>query len=120
MLSSFTLVFLFISYCFCSWYSLHFRNCDSTFGLGDSKENELDWFSSADNIGGSGDVMDSDFMFSNPVENVSPDNDSSMSYSFSDSYASFVNEPGIAHGKEGFIPKAQVGYSYALIPSFQF
>lgn len=27
-----------------------------------------------------------------------------------DSYASFVNGPAIDHGKEEFIPKAQVGY----------
>ncbi|KAL8536159.1 hypothetical protein ACS0TY_011700 [Phlomoides rotata] len=110
-----------------------FRNCDSTFGLGASKENGLDWFSSADNVGGSGDVMNSDLKFScpesNPVENISPDHDSLKSYSFNDSammsapvglkdspwmsdkldsYVSFVNGPAISHGKEGFIPKAQM------------
>ncbi|KAK4401887.1 protein LNK1 [Sesamum angolense] len=67
-----------------------FRSCDSTFGLGASKEDELGWFSSADNIGGSGDVVNSDVNKfpcpeSNLVETNSENHDSSRAYSVNDS-----------------------------------
>ncbi|KAI3445725.1 hypothetical protein Pfo_002390, partial [Paulownia fortunei] len=110
-----------------------FRSCDSTFGLVASKEDELGWFTSADDIGGSGDVVKSDFEFacpeSNPVENTSQNHDSSKSNSIndsamtsaptrfkdsswisekSDSYMSFVNGPAMANSKDGFIHKEQI------------
>ncbi|PIN16355.1 hypothetical protein CDL12_10989 [Handroanthus impetiginosus] len=109
-----------------------FRSCDSTFGLGPSKE-EMDWLSSADNIGGSEDVVNSAFKFpspdTKPVENVSQNDDSPKSYSFNESgmmneptkhkdgswtseksgsYISFVTGPAMANGKDGFIPKEQI------------
>ncbi|CAI9765362.1 unnamed protein product [Fraxinus pennsylvanica] len=59
------------------------RSCDSTFGLGVDKEDELGWFSSDDVIGGSGDVLKSDFKFSCPkskaIENISEMVDGSSS-----------------------------------------
>ncbi|XP_022861319.1 protein LNK1-like isoform X3 [Olea europaea var. sylvestris] len=51
-----------------------FRSCDSTFGLGLDKEDELGWFSSDGATGGSGDMLESDFKFSCPeskaMENI--------------------------------------------------
>ncbi|XP_022896945.1 protein LNK1-like isoform X1 [Olea europaea var. sylvestris] len=68
-----------------------FRSCDSTFGLGEDKEDELGWFSSEDAIGGSGDILKSDFKFfcpeSKAMENISENHDTSMvngSYSTND------------------------------------
>ncbi|KAK4438194.1 protein LNK1 [Sesamum alatum] len=111
-----------------------FRSCDSTFGLGASKEDELGWFSSADNIGGSGDVVNSDVNKfpcpeSNLVENISENHDSSRTYSINDSAmtsahvsykdsswtsekpdlcVSFMNGPAGAERQDGFIHKEQV------------
>ncbi|KAL0365136.1 UNVERIFIED_CONTAM: protein LNK1 [Sesamum angustifolium] len=111
-----------------------FRSCDSTFGLGATKEDELGWFSSADNIGGSGDVVNSDVNKfpcpeSNLVETNSENHDSSRAYSVNDSamtsahvsykdsswtseksdlYVSFVNGPAGAETEDGFIQKKQV------------
>ncbi|CAA2969520.1 Hypothetical predicted protein [Olea europaea subsp. europaea] len=66
-------------------------SCDSTFGLGEDKEDELGWFSSDDAIGGSGDILKSDFKFfcpeSKAMENISENHDTSMvngSYSTND------------------------------------
>ncbi|XP_011087878.1 protein LNK1-like isoform X1 [Sesamum indicum] len=111
-----------------------FRSCDSTFGLGASKEDELGWFSSTDNIGGSGDVVNADVNRfpcpeSNLVETISENHDSSRTYSVNDSamtsahvsykdtswtseksdlYASFVNGLASAETEDGFIHKKQV------------
>ncbi|KAG8364135.1 hypothetical protein BUALT_Bualt19G0095300 [Buddleja alternifolia] len=105
-----------------------FRGSDSAFGLGVSEEDELGWFSSADDIG---DVLKSDFKFPclepNMVKNISQDGDSSKAYSMdgsaitsgpiryedtssvsgnSDMYMSFAIGPPTA-SKDGFIPKEQ-------------
>ncbi|KAL2477478.1 dentin sialophosphoprotein-related [Forsythia ovata] len=68
-----------------------FRSCDSTFGLGVGKEDDLGWFSLDDAIGGSGDMLKSDFKFfcpeSKTMENISENHDPSMvnaSYSTND------------------------------------
>lgn len=109
------------------------RSCDSTFGLGVCKEDELGWLSSADDLGGSGDVLKSDVKFPCPeqseVENISENHDFSNGYSLnnsamtsapirykdsswtsekSDSYRSLVIGPDIDDSKDGFIPQEQV------------
>ncbi|KAK6156852.1 hypothetical protein DH2020_011100 [Rehmannia glutinosa] len=110
-----------------------FRSCDSTFGLGASKEDELGWFTSADNIGDSGDMVKSEFEFPcpelDPVEYISQNHDSPKSNSMndcamtkdsswtsekSDSYMSFVTGPAMADSKDRFIPTEQV--PLAIIP----
>ncbi|KAH6793397.1 dentin sialophosphoprotein-like protein [Perilla frutescens var. hirtella] len=110
-----------------------FRSCDSTFGLGASRDDELGWFSSSDNIGDTGELLNSDFKFScpesNSVDNLSTNHDSIKSHSSNDaammsapirlrdspwisekpdSYVSFENGPAIVNGEEGFIPKEQM------------
>ncbi|CAA0822021.1 dentin sialophosphoprotein-related [Striga hermonthica] len=103
-----------------------FRSCDSTFGLGASKEDELGWFGSADNIGGSGDTVKSEFEFPypepNPVEytsqndssksdfinDISIGEDCSWTSKKSDSFTSLVNEPVMANSKDRFISKEQI------------
>ncbi|KAK4424334.1 protein LNK1 [Sesamum alatum] len=109
-----------------------FRSCDSTFGLGVSKEDELGWLSSTDDLGGCGDLLKLDAKFPCPepnvMENISENHDSSKVYSTNDSamttpigyknsswnseqtdsYTSFVIEP-TAERKDGFIPHEQGG-----------
>ncbi|GER42709.1 dentin sialophospho protein [Striga asiatica] len=103
-----------------------FRSCDSTFGLGASKEDELGWFGSTDNIGGSGDTVKSEFEFPypepNPVEyssqndssksdfinDISMGGDCSWTSKKSDSYTSFVNGSAMANSKDRFIFKEQI------------
>ncbi|KAL3843752.1 hypothetical protein ACJIZ3_001155 [Penstemon smallii] len=110
-----------------------FSNCDSTFGLGTSKEDELGWFSSADDIGLSGNMLKSDTEFpsseSEAVENIAENHNSSKSFSVSESamtsgpiryqdsswtsensdpYVSFVNGPDVAHNRDDFIPTEQI------------
>ncbi|GFP98691.1 hypothetical protein PHJA_002013000 [Phtheirospermum japonicum] len=104
-----------------------FRSCDSTFGLGTSKEDEVGWFASADNIGGSEELVKSEFQFpcpeANPVEYISQNHDNSKSDFIndfgmpkdsswtsekSDSYMSFVNGPDMASSEDRFIPKEQI------------
>lgn len=118
-----------------------FRSCDSTFGLGASREDESGWFLSSDNIGGdNGEIVNSDFKFScpesNSVENLPTNNGSLKSHSSNDadmmsapvrlrdspwisekpdSYESFVNLPTIANVEEGFIPKAQMNEHQKLV-----
>ncbi|KAL0422372.1 UNVERIFIED_CONTAM: protein LNK1 [Sesamum latifolium] len=122
-----------------------FRSCDSTFGLGASKEDELGWFSPADNIGGSGDVVNSDVNKfpcpeSNLVETISENHDSSRTYSVNDSamtsthvsykdsswtseksdlYVSFVNGPASAETEDGFIHKKQLPSEATTHPALQ-
>lgn len=111
----------------------HFRSCDSTFGLGSSREDEFGWFSSSDNIGDTGELVNSDFKFQSPesksAENLSSNHDLLKSHSSNDtdmmsapirlrdsvwisekpdSYVSFVDEPVTANGEHGFTPKAHV------------
>ncbi|KAI3448263.1 hypothetical protein Pfo_004928, partial [Paulownia fortunei] len=119
-----------------------FRSCDSTFGLGVCKEDELGWLSSADDLGGSGDVLNSDVEFPCPepnvVENISENHEFSKGYSIndsamtsapirykdsswtsekSDSYMSFVIGPAIADSKDGFIPQEQgLGFNGKIQP----
>ncbi|PIN02044.1 hypothetical protein CDL12_25447 [Handroanthus impetiginosus] len=119
-----------------------FRNCDSTFGLEVCKEDELGWLSSAEDLGGSGDVLNSDFKFpcpeTNLVDNISENHDSSNGYSIndcamtsaplepkdsswnsekSDSYLSFVSGPAIADTKDEFIPQGQgLGFNEKIKP----
>ncbi|GER55521.1 dentin sialophospho protein [Striga asiatica] len=104
-----------------------FSSCDSTFGLGSSKEDGLGWFESADNVGGSGDIVKPEFEFPypepnpvecNPQQHDSSKNDFLNDFSMmgdgswisekSDSYMSFVNGPAMANSKDSFIPKEQI------------
>ncbi|KAL0412689.1 UNVERIFIED_CONTAM: protein LNK1 [Sesamum radiatum] len=118
-----------------------FRSCDSTFGLGVSKEDELGWLSSTDDLGGCGDSLKLDVKFpcpeSNVMENVSENHDSSKVYSTNDSamttpivykssswnsektdsYTSFVIEPAVADRKDGFIPHRQEGANGKIQPT---
>ncbi|KZV22759.1 hypothetical protein F511_05391 [Dorcoceras hygrometricum] len=61
-----------------------FSSCDSTFGVGSSKEDELRWLSLSDDIGVPGDMVKSDFKFpspeSNAVEEISKNSYSSKRY----------------------------------------
>ncbi|KAL6517646.1 hypothetical protein OROMI_033347 [Orobanche minor] len=103
------------------------RSCHSTFGLGISKEDDLDWFTSADNLGGSGDVVTSESEFPcpdlNPVDYISQNHDSSKGNFVNDfampkdsswtsdepdSYVSFMNGPAVANSEDRFIPKEQI------------
>ncbi|KAK6143714.1 hypothetical protein DH2020_024062 [Rehmannia glutinosa] len=107
-----------------------FRGCDSTFGLGVPKDNELGWLSSADDLGGSGDVVKPDVKFPCPepnvVENISEFSKghsitdsgmtnapigykkSSWTSDKSDSCVSFVMRPATADRKDGFTPQEQI------------
>ncbi|XP_057803985.1 protein LNK1-like isoform X2 [Salvia miltiorrhiza] len=110
-----------------------FRSCDSTFGLGASREDEFRWFSSPDNIGGTGEFVNSDFKFqspeSNSAENLSSNHDFLKAHSSNDaavmsapirlrdspwisekpdSYVSFADESAIVNGEQGFTPKAHL------------
>ncbi|KAL3620926.1 hypothetical protein CASFOL_035838 [Castilleja foliolosa] len=104
-----------------------FRSCDSTFGLGTSREDELGWFTSADNIGGTEDLVKSEFEFPcpepNPAECISQNHeiskidftndfgmakDISLNSEKSDSYMSFVNGSDMASSEDMFIPKEQM------------
>ncbi|KAL3617268.1 hypothetical protein CASFOL_038813 [Castilleja foliolosa] len=104
-----------------------FRSCDSTFGLGMSKEDDLGWFTSADSIGGSEELVKSEFEFPCPepnlVEYISENHenskndfvndfgmtkDSSWTFEKSDSYMAFVNGPDMASSEDRFIPKEQM------------
>ncbi|XP_073270218.1 protein LNK1-like isoform X2 [Primulina huaijiensis] len=107
-----------------------FRRSYSTFGLEDSKEDELGWLSSDYDKGESGEALRSDFGFpchdTSMRANVSENQGSSKSYTElsearilmkgvsctqekSDSSTSFVNGLGICDGKYCFIPEEQ-GY----------
>ncbi|KAL0375980.1 UNVERIFIED_CONTAM: protein LNK1 [Sesamum calycinum] len=118
-----------------------FRSCDSTFGLGVSKEDELGWLSSTDDLGGCGDLLKLDVKFPCPepkvMENISENHDSSKVYSTNDSamttsigyknsswnsqktdsYMSFVIEPAVADRKDGFIPHRQGGANGKIQPT---
>ncbi|KAL1564657.1 protein LNK1-like isoform X1 [Salvia divinorum] len=110
-----------------------FRSCDSTFGLGASREDEFRWFSASDNIGSTGELGNSDFKFpspeSNSAENLSSNHAILKRHSSNDgavmgapirlrdgswisenpeSHASFVDEPSIANGEQGCTPKAHL------------
>ncbi|XP_073141044.1 protein LNK1-like isoform X2 [Henckelia pumila] len=105
-------------------------SCDSTFGVGSSKEDELRWLSLADDIGVPGDMPKSDFKFPSPesiaVEEISKNSyslnryshedsamassserlkESSMPTEKSDSYMSSVNEFAVTDNKDGLISK---------------
>lgn len=109
------------------------RSCDSTFGLGGCKENELDWLSSVDDPGGSRDELKLDCKFQCPepnvVEDISENHDFSKGYSIndssmnsepigykccswsseeSDSFMSFVSDPAIADSKDEVTPQELV------------
>ncbi|KAH6811728.1 dentin sialophosphoprotein-like protein [Perilla frutescens var. frutescens] len=118
-----------------------FRN-DSMLGLEISKEDELSWLSSADDIGGSGDVLKSDAKFPYPdpgeMKTISEKHDFSNGYSLnsfamanapirykdcswssekSDSYRSSVTGPDIEESKDGFIPPEQgMGFNAKIQP----
>ncbi|KAL0334469.1 UNVERIFIED_CONTAM: protein LNK1 [Sesamum angustifolium] len=116
-----------------------FRSCDSTFGLGVSKEDELGWLSSTDDLGGCGDLLKLDVKFPCPepkvMENISENHDSSKVYSTNDSamttsigyknsswnsqktdsYMSFVIEPAVADRKRWIYPHRQ--YSHLSDPA---
>ncbi|XP_073270214.1 protein LNK1-like isoform X1 [Primulina huaijiensis] len=106
-----------------------FRRSYSTFGLEDSKEDELGWLSSDYDKGESGEALRSDFGFpchdTSMRANVSENQGSSKSYTElsearilmkgvsctqekSDSSTSFVNGLGICDGKYCFIPEEQM------------
>ncbi|XP_051147128.1 protein LNK1 isoform X2 [Andrographis paniculata] len=105
-----------------------FRSCDSTFGLGADKEDELGWLASADNIEGSGGGLRHDFRIPCPeassVEKLSQGHGSSTSSCINDSAANkgnswalensdscmyFVNGPPLADKPEGHILNEQIG-----------
>ncbi|KAL2490991.1 Dentin sialophospho protein [Abeliophyllum distichum] len=115
-----------------------FRSCDSTFGLVASREDELGWFSSPNALGGSRDVLKSDFKFScsesNTMENISENHDPSkliMTCTINDaaletspvgskesscplgregftSHLSTVNGPSSSDSGDEFMPKDQI------------
>ncbi|KAL2513636.1 protein LNK1-like [Forsythia ovata] len=114
-----------------------FRSCDSTFGLGASREDELGWFSSPNALGGS-DVLKSDFKLSHPesnaMENISENHDPSkliVTCTINDSaletspvgskesscplgrdgftsHLSIVNGPSSSDSRDEFMPKDQI------------
>ncbi|XP_073065785.1 protein LNK1-like isoform X1 [Primulina eburnea] len=105
-----------------------FRSCDSTFGVGSSKEDELRWLSLADDIGVPEDMPNSDFKFPNAVEEISKNGyslkrnsyddsalasssvrfkESSVPTEKSDSYMSSVNGFAITDSKDRLISKEQ-------------
>ncbi|XP_020552797.1 protein LNK1 isoform X2 [Sesamum indicum] len=116
-------------------------SCDSTFGLGVSKEDELGWLSSTDDLGGCGDLLKLDVKFPCPepnvMEKISENHDSSKVYSTNDSamttpigyknsssnsaktdsYTSFVIEPAPLDRKDGFIPHRQGGANGKIQPA---
>ncbi|XP_042061608.1 protein LNK1-like isoform X2 [Salvia splendens] len=110
-----------------------FRSCDSTFGLGASREDEFRWFSAPDNIGSTGELVNSDFKFTSPesnsAENLSSNHTFLKGHSSNDgamvgapirlrdgswisenpeSHVSFVYGPAIANGEQGCNPKAHL------------
>ena len=112
---------------------LHFRSCDSTFGLGASREDEFPWYSASDNIGGTGELVNSDVKFPSPelnsLENISSNHgflkahssndgavmgapirlrDNSWISEKPDSYVSFSDGPAIANGEQEFTPRSHV------------
>ncbi|KAG6406783.1 hypothetical protein SASPL_134394 [Salvia splendens] len=113
-----------------------FRSCDSTFGLGASREDEFSWYSASDNIGGTGELVNSDVKFPSPelnsLENISSNHgflkahssndgavmgapirlrDNSWISEKPDSYVSFADGPAIANGMQEFTPRAHFGTS---------
>ena len=119
---------------------LHFRSCDSTFGLGASREDEFRWFSAPDNIGSTGELVNSDFKFpspeSNSAENLSSNHTFLKGHSSNDgamvgapirlrdgswisenpeSHLSFVDGPAIANGEQGCNPKAHVSTHHNVL-----
>ncbi|CAI9770083.1 unnamed protein product [Fraxinus pennsylvanica] len=119
-----------------------FRSCNSTFGLGVDQEDELSWFSSDDAIGGSSDILKSDFKFfcpeSKAMENISENHDPSMvngSYSTNDttrstasilcserdesaSCMSFVNGSTTSDRKEEVMPtEKEIGQNGKIQPN---
>ncbi|XP_042011080.1 protein LNK1-like isoform X3 [Salvia splendens] len=110
-----------------------FRSCDSTFGLGASREDEFSWYSASDNIGGTGELVNSDVKFPSPelnsLENISSNHgflkahssndgavmgapirlrDNSWISEKPDSYVSFADGPAIANGMQEFTPRAHL------------
>ncbi|KAG6421994.1 hypothetical protein SASPL_118555 [Salvia splendens] len=110
-----------------------FRSCDSTFGLGASREDEFRWFSASDNIGSTGELVNSDFKFpspeSNSAENLSSNHTFLKGHSSNDgamvgapirlrdgswisenpeSHVSYVDGHAIANGEQGCNPKAHL------------
>ncbi|KAL1534329.1 protein LNK1-like isoform X1 [Salvia divinorum] len=110
-----------------------FRSCDSTFGLGASREDEFPWYSPSDNLGGTGELVNSDVKFPPPelnsVENISSNHgflkahssndgdvmgapirlrDNSWISEKPDSYVSFADGSAIANGEQGFTPRAHL------------
>lgn len=101
-----------IADCFCAYSCpLNFRSCDSTFGLGASREDELGWFSSSNNIGGTKELVNSDFKFSCPESNsVESLRECPWTSDKADSSVSFVNGPAILNGEDGYTPKEKVSF----------
>ncbi|XP_047981532.1 protein LNK1-like isoform X2 [Salvia hispanica] len=110
-----------------------FRSCDSTFGLGASREDEFPWYSASDNIGGTGELVNSDVKFPSPelnsLENISSNHgflkahssndgavmgapirlrDNSWISEKPDSYVSFSDGPAIANGEQEFTPRSHL------------
>ncbi|XP_042008038.1 protein LNK1-like isoform X2 [Salvia splendens] len=110
-----------------------FRSCDSTFGLGASREDEFPWYSASDNIGGTGELANSDVKFPSPelnsLENISSNHgflkahssndgavmgapirlrDNSWISEKPDSYVSFADGPAIANDEQEFTPRAHL------------
>ncbi|KAG6383350.1 hypothetical protein SASPL_156900 [Salvia splendens] len=117
-----------------------FRSCDSTFGLGASREDEFRWFSAPDNIGSTGELVNSDFKFTSPesnsAENLSSNHTFLKGHSSNDgamvgapirlrdgswisenpeSHVSFVYGPAIANGEQGCNPKAHVSTHHNVL-----